>query len=352
MEQETFMPATSGKMKAAQLYGVGDLRVEEVDQPLISSDDEVLIRIHACGICPSDLRAYTGVREGHRPFPYTPGHEWAGEIVALGDGVEGFAIGDRVVPSWRVVCGTCHYCIRGFWNYCENLQYGRVRGGFAEYGVAPVESLLRIPAGVSYEEASFCEPLACCINGSLYTGIEFGHTVVIIGAGPIGLMHLQLAKHAGARVIVSELIPERLEKAEELGADTLVYADRRDAVEQVKELTDGYGADAVIVAVGARRALVQALDMAGIGGAVNFFAGVYPSLTLDLDPNLIHYKQIRLTGSHDYTPYHFRTALSFIEMETVKVAPLVSHELPLARTKEGFDIVAGQEGLKVIVTMD
>jgi L-iditol 2-dehydrogenase len=176
--------------------------------------------------------------------------------------------------------------------------------------------------------------------------------VAIIGAGPIGLIHMQLAKHAGARVIVSELIPERLEKAEELGADALIQAGQTDPVERVKELTDGYGADAVIVAVGARRALVQALDMAAIGGAVNFFAGVYPTLTLDLDPNLIHYRQIRLTGSHDYTPYHFRTALRFIETQTVKVAPLVSHQLPLAQTKEGFDVVAGQQGFKVMITMD
>ena len=339
------------KMMAAQLYGVGDLRVEEVGRLSISSDDEVLIRIHACGICPSDLRAYTGVREPYGSLPYTPGHEWAGEIVAIGDGVEEFALGDRVVPSWRVVCGKCHYCVRGFWNYCENLQYGRVRGGFGEYGVAPVDSLLKIPEGVSYQEASFCEPLACCINGSLYTGIGFGSNVVVIGAGPIGLMHMQLAKRAGARVIVSELISERLEKAQELGADALVYADREDPVERVKELTDGYGADAVIVAVGARRALVQALEMAGIGGAVNFFAGVYPPLTLDLDPNLIHYKQIRLTGSHDFTPYHFRTALRFIEMQAVRVPPLISHEFRLEQVKTGFDIVAGQKGLKVMITM-
>ena len=342
---------TAKKMKAAQLHGVGDLRVEEIDQPSISSDDEVLIRIHACGICPSDLRAYTGVREPYGTLPYTPGHEWAGEVVAIGDGVEGFDIGDRVAASWRVVCGKCHYCIRDMYNYCENLQYGRVRGGFAEYGVAPGESLLKIPDGVSYQEASFCEPLACCMNGSLHTGIGFGDNVVIIGAGPIGLMHLQLAKRAGARVIVSELKPERLEKAEELGADALIHADQGDPVELAMELTGGYGADAVIVAVGAPRALQQALNMAGIGGGVNFFAGVYPPVTLDLDPNLIHYKQIRLTGSHDYSPFHFQTALRFIEMKTVEVVPLVSHRFPLEQVQEGFDIVAGQEGLKVMITL-
>jgi L-iditol 2-dehydrogenase len=340
------------KMMAARLYGVGDLRVEEVERPQIEHDDDVLIRIHACGICPSDLRAYTGLRPAGRDTPYTPGHEWTGEVLAVGDAVQGFAVGDRVVPSWRVVCGECHYCVRGRHNYCENLARGRVRGGFAQCGVAPARALLRIPDTVSYEQASFCEPLACCINGSLDSGIGFGDDVVIIGGGPIGLTHLQLAKHSGARVIVSDLLPERLAVARELGADRTILASQEDPVEAVKRLTGGRGADGVIVAVGAPPALRQALDMAGLCSTVNFFAGTYPPTTLDLDPNLIHYKQIRLTGSHDFTPHHFQTALRFIEMGTVRVADVISHQLPLARVKEGFDVVAGQQGLKVVIGME
>jgi len=341
----------NGKMQAALLYGVRDLRGAETDRPAIAAADEVLIGIHACGICPSDLRAYTGVRKPQRDFPYTPGHEWAGRVVGLGDAVKGLAVGDRVVPSWRVVCGKCHYCIRGLPNFCENLQSGRVRGGFAEYGVAPAESLLKIPATVSFQEACFCEPLACCINGSQYSNIGLGADVVIVGAGPIGLLHLQLAKRAGARVIVSDLLRERLQKAEELGADALVSAAQGDPVRRVNELTAGRGADVVIVAVGAPRALQQALEMAGLCATVNFFAGTYPPATLALDPNLIHYKQIRLTGSHDYSPLDFQNALRLIELGLVKVAPLLSHELSLARVKEGFDIVARQEGLKVCIRM-
>ena len=260
-----------------------------------------------------------------------------------------FGVGDRVAASWRVMCGTCYYCIRGIHNFCENLQQGRVRGGFAEYGVAPAAGLLKIPDAVSYLQACFCEPVACCINGSLDSDIAFGDRAVIVGAGPIGLTHLQLAKHSGARVAVSDLIPARLEKARELGADDLIDASRDDPVERVSALTGGYGADVVIAAVGAPRALEQALQMAGICATVNYFAGTYPPATLDLDPNLIHYKQIRLTGSHDYTPHHFRTAMSFIEMKTVRVVPLVSHELPLERVKQGFDVVAGQEGFKVVI---
>ena len=339
-------------MRAAHLYSVGDLRIEDVERPIISSDDEVLIRIHACGICPSDLRAYTGLRKPFRPPPYIPGHEWTGRIVAVGEGVEGLSVGDRVVPSWRVVCGQCYYCIRGRHNCCENLQRGRVRGGFAEYGVAPAESLLKIPEQVSYQEASFCEPVACCINGSLDSNIGFGDDVVILGAGPIGLIHLQLAQHAGGRVFVSDLIPERLEKAMELGADGVIQASQEDAVQRVKDLTRGYGANVIVVAVGAPSALRQGLEMVAMGGTVNYFAGTYPPTTLDIDPNLIHYREIRLTGSHDFTPYHFRTALRFIETRTVKVEPLISHSLGLEQVKEGFDIVAKREGLKVVIRMD
>jgi L-iditol 2-dehydrogenase len=344
------MSDNSSKMKAARLHDVGDLRVEAIDRPAISADDEVLIRIHACGICPSDLRAYTGIRAPLRPWPYVPGHEWAGEVVAAGDAVRGFAVGDRVVPSWRAVCGKCYYCIRGLHNFCENLVRGRVRGGFSEYGVAPAGNLLQIPDGVSYQEACFCEPVACCINGSLGSDIQFGDNVIVIGAGPIGLMHLQLAKHAGARVYISDLIPERLEKAKELGTDGQIFASEEDPVERGKGLTDGRGADVVIVAVGAPQALRQALELVGIGGTVNFFAGTYPPTTLEIDPNLIHYKQIRLTGSRDFTPFHFHTALRFIASGTVQVAPLISHELPLAQVREGFDIVAAREGLKVVIT--
>ena len=345
------MSPSRNRMMAARLHGVGDLRVEEVDRPAVAADDEVAIRIHACGICPSDLRAYTGLRPPNRPTPYTPGHEWAGEVIDAGNAVEGFALGDRVVPSWRVVCGKCYYCIRGQHNFCENLQRGRVRGGFAEVGIAAAGSLLKIPDPLSYQEACFCEPLACCITGHLDSDVGFGDEVVVIGAGPIGLLHLQLAVHAGARVWVSELLPERLAVAAELGADALIDASEVDPVRWVRERTGGRGADVVIVAVGAPRALEQALEMAGNCSTVNYFAGTYPPTTLQIDPNLLHYKQIRLTGSHDYTPAHFHTALRFLEMGTVKVAPLISYELPLAQVKDGFDVVAARQGLKVVITM-
>lgn len=338
------------RMKAAFLHGVGDLRVEETDRPDFLAPDDVLIKIHACGVCPSDLRAYTGVRPAHQETPYTPGHEWSGQITAVGEQVAGFQVGDRVAPSWRVMCGHCHYCIRGYANFCENLLRGRVRGGFAQYGAAPLRSLQQIPDDVSYLQASFTEPVACCINGSRYAQIGLGDTVVVVGGGPIGLIHLQLAKHAGARVVVSDLVAERRQKALDLGADAVIDAGD-DPVQAVLDLTHGYGADVIIVAVGSGKAQEQALAMAGRCARINYFAGAYPAPTIPLDSNLIHYKQIKLTGTHDYTPRDFEIAMSFIQMGIVQVTPLVSHYLPLEQVKVGFDTVANLAGLKVVVYM-
>src|SRR2546423_14035303 len=182
----------SEMMRAAMLYGPDDVRVEQVARPEPAAD-QVLIRIRNCGVCPSDVRSYTGERSGGS-FPRTLGHEWAGDIVAVGASVQGFAVGDRVVPDWRVVCGACYYCRRGIFNYCRNMVRGKVRGGFCEYGLAPASNLRRVPDHVSYRSACFCEPLACCLNGIAKNNIRPGDDVLIVGAGQIGLMHLHLAR--------------------------------------------------------------------------------------------------------------------------------------------------------------
>ena len=336
------------KMKAALLYGPFDLKVEEVERPTIDQD-QVLISIHVCGICPSDVRAFSGIRKVAWTLPYIPGHEWVGHIVEVGKSISGFSEGDRVVPDWRAICGKCYYCSRGIFNYCENLSRGLVRGGFCEYGYSIQSNLRSIPQGVSYEEACLTEPLACCINGARRSNIQLGTDVVVVGSGPIGLLHLQLAKHLGARVISCDLIAERLEKAKSLGADEVILASQEAPVERVKELTDGRGADVVIVAVGGRTPVEQGIEMAGICGTVNLFAGTYPPTEIKLDPNVVHYKQLSVTGSHDYTPHDFTTALKLIACKTVKVKPLISHVLPLEKVKEGFDIVMQRKGLKVAV---
>lgn len=345
-------------MKAARLYGIRDLRVEELDDPN-PGPGEALIQIHACGVCPSDLRAYLAARPGNdaQREPRTPGHEWTGIVVALGEsadvGPDGvplpeIKVGDRVVADWRQVCGRCYECRRGVFNYCENLRHG-VRGGFAGYGVAPLSQLRVIPDNVSFEEASFTEPLACVMQAHDYTEIRLGSDVVIVGAGPIGLLHMQIARNRGARVIVSDPLEARLEKARELGAHDVVNASAVDPVARVKELTEGRGANAVIVAVGGAAPISQGLHMAAINGWVNAFAGTYPSADMAVDPNLIHYRQIRFTGSHDFTPHHFSMALKLIQYGMVRVEPLISHRFQLDDVREAFETTANRRGLKSMV---
>ncbi|MEA3345918.1 MAG: zinc-binding dehydrogenase [Chloroflexota bacterium] len=336
-------------MKAIRLYGPHNLRLDEVPPPEITPQ-QVLIRIEACGICPSDVRWWAGSRPipERMKLPRIPGHEWVGEIVDVGSEVSEYQVGDRVAAYGQVVCGMCENCQRGIFNYCLNRQWA-IEGGFSQYGRASAQGLLPIPEGLSYEEASFTEPLSCCINGTWRSDIQLGEDVVVVGAGPIGLLHVQLARLQGARVIATDLIPERLEVAKEVGAHEVVNAAQEDAVEQVKELTQGRGADAVIVATGARAAMEQGLQMAALHGNVNLFAGSYPPPEVPLNPNLIHYKELTLTGSHHFTPFTFQRALKLLEYGMIQVEPLISHRLPLDRTPEGFEIVVGQKGLKVVI---
>lgn len=336
-------------MKAARLYGARDLRVEVVPDPE-PGPGEVLIHVRACGVCPSDLRAYLGTRAGGSSAPRTPGHEWSGYVVALGEGVNELELGDRVVPDWRVVCGKCGNCRRGVFNYCTSLS--RIRGGFAELGVAPASNVRKIPDHVSFEEAAFCEPLACCINGSMATRIDIGDDVAIVGCGPIGLQHLQLARARGARVIAVDLDDRRLDAAKRLGAHDLVWLGDGDSVAKVKELTDGRGADAVVVAVGDVRAIEQGIQMAGLNGRVQIFAGTHPAQEISLDPNAVHYGQLVVTGSHDFTPHQFTTALKLISYGIVEVKSLITHRFPLAQVQEALETTASRRGLKAMVYME
>ncbi len=337
-----------GRMRAVRLHGVEDLRIDEVEIPVIGPR-EVLVRIHVCGVCPSDVRPYRGVSRGKLVFPRRLGHEWVGEIVDKGQEVEGLAVGDRVAACWRVVCGVCAYCRRGDSNYCTALNLTRIVGGFAEYGRIAATNVYRIPEGVSYEEASFAEPLACCLNGQDRSGVKSGDDVVVLGAGPIGLLHVQLSRLRGARVVAVDFRQERLALARAVGAQETVCLDSEDLRERVSELTGGKGADRVIVATGAVAAVADAMDIAAACGNVNLFAGIYPAHTVELDPNFVHYKQVELTGSHDFTAAHFQLGLKLLSDGGSDVRPLISHRLPLEDIEEGFRIVAEQRGAKVLI---
>lgn len=337
-------------MKAAMLYGPRDIRIEDIErfQP---AQNEVLVRIHAVGICPSDLRGYTGARKPRTGFPTTMGHEWVGEIVKLPAMCDDFEIGDRVAAMWAHFCGECYFCRKGEQNRCIT-RWGHTRGGFMEYGLAPPSSLRKLFKTTPYSEAVFAEPLACCLNGHKKLDMSVGDSVVIVGEGPIGLTHLQLARLSGAtKIIVSGLMPERLKMAKKLGADYTINAAEVDAVEEVKRLTDGRGADKVQIAVGGVQPIESGIQMASIGATVNIFAGTHPPTKITIDPNFIHYREIVLTGSWDYTPHLFTNSVDLINTKRLELKRLISHVLPLEDIMKGFEIVEQRKGLKIVITI-
>jgi L-iditol 2-dehydrogenase len=221
-----------------------------------------------------------------------------------------------------------------------------------EYGIAPPSSLRKLLDSTPYTEAAFAEPLACCLNGHQKLDIKVGDSVAIVGEGPIGLTHVQLARLSGAtKIIVSGLIPERLEMARKLGADHTINATEVDAVEEVKRLTEGRGADKVQIAVGGVKPIESGIQMANIGATVNIFAGTHPPTTISVDPNLIHYKEIILTGSWDYTPSLFTNSVDLINTKRLDLKSLISHVLPLQDIMKGFEIVEQRQGFKVVITI-
>ncbi|HEX6972248.1 MAG TPA: zinc-binding dehydrogenase, partial [Limnochordia bacterium] len=275
-----------------------------------------------------------------------------GVVEAVGEGVRSVGPGDRVAGSWRVHCGVCVHCRRGRTQYCRDLRQERVAGGFAEFARVPESNVWPIPAGLSLRTATFCEPLACCYHGSRVLQIEPGEDVVVVGAGPIGLLHVQLARAQGARVIAVDRIASRLELAQRLGAQAVVNFEETSPPEAIGRLTDGKMADAVIVAASSLAAVEAGLPLLAMGGRMNIFAGIYPPGTLTLDPNEIHYRQIVLTGTHDYNPGHFTAACKLLADGTVQTDPLISHHLPLTALEEGLEIVAAQAGHKVMIQID
>jgi L-iditol 2-dehydrogenase len=333
-------------MYAAQIYGPQKVIISEVPVPVPGPDD-VLVRVMSCGICPSDVRFYQGIFRSAPAYPVVAGHEWVGEVVALGSNINHVELEQKVAADFHVPCNHCYYCRRGFPNYCENLV--RRQGGFAQYALANGKSVYLLPDGVNYQAASFCEPLACCLNGIETLKLKIGDIVAVLGCGPIGLLHIQLALVQGASLIGIDLLPERLELASQFGAQKTLQAGDRSMVKEVKQLTDGRGVDGVIVTVGDPGMMRLAVGMTAPTGVVNAFAGFYPDGKTSFDFNLVHYKQVTITGSHDFLPRHFQAALSAIVNKTILVDELISHVFPLDEIEKGFNLVAKREGKKVII---
>ncbi|MFN8453241.1 MAG: alcohol dehydrogenase catalytic domain-containing protein [Anaerolineae bacterium] len=334
-------------MKIARLHEPLKMQVEEFEKPTIGPD-EVLVKVAACGVCGTDVEAYLGkVPRGWTiTYPLRMGHELAGTVVEIGQNVKNVKPGDRVAPDGRLTCGYCYACRRGMFSACENQGY--FSGGLAQYSNYPFQNLTKIPEAVSLEEAALAEPLACVINGQSKLDVPFGAVGVIIGDGPIGLLHLQLLRHRGAFTVMVGLLGHRLALAKELGANVVIDAAREDVEPTVRAVSAGRGADIVVNAVGKVAVLEQAIQIAARRGQVLYFAAtLQPKVELDLD--LIHYKELRLIGSYDSIVAQYEQALALINAGIVKVKPLISHRLPLEEVQTGYEIARSREGVKVLI---
>jgi L-iditol 2-dehydrogenase len=344
-------------MRAARFHAPGDIRLEDVAEPTAGPGD-VVIRVRNCSTCGTDVKIS---RHGHHHIvpPRTMGHEIAGEISALGDGVSGFAVGDRVQVIAAIPCGVCPDCRAGRMTVCPNqtsMGY-HYDGAFAQYCRVPavvlaVDGLNRIPEGVGFPEASVAEPLACVINGQELARVAKGDDVVVLGAGPIGCLHVRLARANGAaRVVLVDLNQARLEQAAELARpDAAVWSGDQDPVAAIMALTEGRGVDVAITAAASGAAQEQALQMVARRGRLSLFGGLPKDRpTITLDSNLVHYRELTLVGANGSSPVHNARALDHIATGVVPVADLITHRLPLDDVLVGLEIVADGEAIKVTI---
>ncbi|SHJ58057.1 zinc-dependent dehydrogenase [Propionispora hippei] len=344
-------------MKAAVYRGTEQMEVEEMEKPVIQPGT-ILLKVKACAICGGDLRTF---RHGHAAIkpPIVLGHETAGEIVEVADDVTGFQIGERVIVAPGIGCTICSYCSSGWQNMCYSRKTiaHHYNGGFAEYMLIPAgavraNNINRIPAEVTYLEASLAEPLACVLNGQENMNISLGDTVAVIGAGPIGCMHAEVARARGAgKVFLINRSATRLEAAKAFGFDAYIDLSKTDGLQAVLDLTGGIGANVVIVTAGTAEAQQLGISMASKMGKVCLFAGLPKNTpTIELDANFIHYRQITIYGTFSSAPRHNALALEMIRSGKVSAKKLLTHVVPLGKIRTGMDCIDDRSAMRVAVS--
>jgi len=339
-------------MKAAMYLGPEQIEMREIEVPEIGPKD-LLVKIKAATTCGTDVKTY---RRGHPYFPppIVFGHELAGVVTKVGEEVSTFKEGMRVVAANSAPCNNCFFCKRGKQNLCENLKENMLYGAFAEYIRIPSHIVEQnthlIPDHVSFQAASLVEPLACVVNGNDAANIQPGDSVAIIGVGPIGLMHLQLARLNGANQIIAiDLNPKRLEIARELGATDLINPSETDEVEEVKNLTKGRGAEVVIEAAGSPVTWENSIKMTRPAGTNVLFSGLKPGTTITVDSRQLHYEDLTIKGIFHHTPLYVEKAFDFIVSGQLKTDPLITHEMPLSDLDKALQTMIDGDALKVAI---
>jgi L-iditol 2-dehydrogenase len=341
---------SDARMRVAMYYNNRDVRLEERVVPSIGPG-ELLVRIHASGICGSDLMEWYRVKKA----PLVLGHEIAGEIVEVGEGVENFCLGDRVFACHHVPCGKCRYCLKDHPSVCDTLRTTHFDpGGFAEFVRVPKVNVdsgtFRLPDEITFDEGSFIEPLACVVRAQRFARLAAGQTVLVIGSGISGLLHIQLARARGAaHMIASDINDFRLKAAIEFGADATIHG-TEDVPARLLELNDGRLADLVIVCTGAMPAMHQAVKSIDRGGTLLFFAPTAAGVDVPIPLFDFWRDEISVITSYAGSGQDLVESIELIRSHQVRVADMITHRLPLAETGCGFQLAAsGQDSLKVII---
>jgi len=335
-------------MKVAMYYNNRDIRTEEMPIPEIKAG-EILLKVMASGICGSDIMEWYRIKKA----PLVLGHEVAGVIEKTGKKVRRFKKGDKVFVTHHVPCDTCAYCKDGNETSCHMLKTTNFHpGGFSQFIRVPEinvkKGTLRLPKGMSYEEATFIEPLGCVVRGQRLTDVRKGHLVLVLGSGMTGLLHIQLAKAKGAKVIATDVNDFRLAMANRLGADYVMNA--KDNVPEKLKFIAGKLADRVIVSTGAVPAIKQAFSCIGAGGKILFFAPTDPGTEIPMPFNDFWFKGASITTTYAAARKDLEEAVKLIKSRKINVKKMITHRLPLKDTQKGFGLVLeAKNSVKVII---
>jgi L-iditol 2-dehydrogenase len=343
-------------VKAGLLQEVNEIRFTEVADPVLEPGD-MLLRVKAATICGTDIRILRGKKTAGIRYPSILGHEFAAEIVDNG-GHSRFKCDDAVVVCPQFACGHCAYCIRGAENLCRNLQAMgyEIDGAFAEFVRIPAQAVrsgnvFEMPENLSFDMASVAEPLACVMNGQDLVDIRMGDTVLILGAGPIGILHVILARQSGAlKIVVSEPNPLRREAALRAGADIVIDPVNEDVSALVKEATGGLGADVAICAIGVPSLANDAIGFVRHRGRVSLFAGFSTGVQAELDVNAIHYNELVVTGSFGLTRLHFERALGLLSSRKAAFESIITHRFALSEIAEALTTAEKGHAIKVALS--
>lgn len=337
--------------KVAVMDGVKEIGIHEVEKRE-PGDKQVLVKVDSCAICTLEQRVYNGVMQR---YPFAGGHEAAGTVEAIGKKVKGVKVGDKVAVRLLNSCGECYYCRNGHENQCltsfiaETQECAMGPGGLAEYMMMDAADVYKMADDIDLTHAAISEPLACCVHSIENGKINLGDDVVVIGIGIMGALHIQLAKLKGARVIACELSPERLEIAKKMGADILINSGEVDAVEEVKKLTDGRGADAVFCTVPVAALAKQAVDMTGKLGRTVFYTSFHPDKPIEISPNKVHSSEQIITGTVNPMKKDFLMATRLLSHKLIDVSELISGVYSLDEINKAFEEAIRPDTYRIIV---